>query len=379
MIKKRLFTPGPTEVPHAVLLEMARPTIHHRKSEFAEIFKEVIANLNRIFLSTGEIFVLSASGTGAMEAAVQNFTCEGDRALTIDSGKFGERWTSLCKKAGVEAEVLSYEWGKAALPSDIEKKLAADSSIKAVFTTLVETSTGTLHPIEEIAKVVSKTDAVLVVDAVSALGSDRIKVDQWGVDVVVSGSQKALMTPPGIALMCVNKKARSVYEKNTRNTYYWNLKSASKSLSKGQTPYTPAVNMLMGLLEALRMINREVIENVWARHEQLAEAARAGIKAMGLELYSESPANGLTAVKIPDPDRIGSAFVKHLEERHGIYFAGGQDQVKGKIFRIAHMGYYDKMDVIIALASVEMTLKELGVGDVLGKGVKAAMEVFSAR
>ncbi len=377
MKKKYLFTPGPTEVPEEVLIEISRPPIHHRKKDFVNIFEEAVSNLKRVFLSTGEVFIFASSGTGAMEAAVQNFTEEGDKALYIESGKFGERWGELCEVFGVKTTALKYEWGNAVDTGEVEEKLKKNKDIKAVFATLVETSTGTLHPIEELAKVVSKSNAIFIVDAVSGLGSDRIMVDKWGIDVVVSGSQKALMTPPGLSFICINEKAKSVYEKNSRKSYYWDIKKESKAMAKGQTSYTPSVNLITGLLQALKMINTEGIENTFARHEVLAKAAREGIKAMGLELFSSNPANGLTAVNIPSSDRIGGVFVKHIEEKYGVVFAGGQEKLKSKIFRIAHMGYYDKLDVIKALGVVEMALKELGVMDVLGKGVGAAMEVFT--
>ncbi|MFW6134755.1 MAG: pyridoxal-phosphate-dependent aminotransferase family protein [Elusimicrobiota bacterium] len=376
MKKRQLFTPGPTQVPEQVLLELAQQVVHHRKSDFKQMYEETIGNLKKVFRTNGEIFVFASSGTGAMEAAVANFTSEGEKSLVVDSGKFGARWKELCDTYQVDSIVLEYEWGKAAEPDDIQKELENNKDIKAVFVTLVETSTGTLHPIKEIAEIVSNTDAVLIVDAVSGLGCDVIETDKWGVDVVVSGSQKALMTPPGIGLMCIGDKAKQIYSDNSRKNYYFDLKKASKSLGKYQTPYTSPVNLIRGLLCSLKMINSEGMENVWERHRQIAQAARKGIKAMGLKLFSESPANGLTAAYIPEQINEAKEFLNHLENNLGIYFAGGQAHMKGKIFRIAHMGYYDKLDILKALCALELALKRFNVIQETGKGPGAAMEAI---
>jgi aspartate aminotransferase-like enzyme len=350
MIKKQIFTPGPTEVPYQTLLEAAKPIIHHRKKDFKDIFSRAAENLKKVFQTQGEVFIFASSGTGAMEAGVANFTSRGDSALVIESGKFGQRWRELCETFEVNADVIECEWGDAVDPGQVQDRLSKNKDIKAVFATLVET----------------------------ALGCDVLKTDEWGVDVVVSGSQKALMTPPGLAFLCAGEKAKQVYGKNPRKSYYWDIKKASKNLSKLQTPYTPAVTLIRGLLESLNKINDEGIENVWARHERLARAARQGIKALDMELFAKSPANGLTAVKIPSPEKCGDKFVKHIEEKHGIVFAGGQEHLKGKIFRIAHMGYYDEYDVIKAVSAVELALKELGIRDrVSGEGVKAVLETFA--
>lgn len=377
MLKRRLFTPGPTEVPPETLAAGARPILHHRKKEFGEIYTETVNNLKKVFVSEGEVFVFASSGTGAMEAAVTNFTSPGDKVLVIESGKFGERWKQLCGVFETDVNLLECRWGSSADPAEVEKILKENPGIKAVFATLVETSTGALHPIEELASVSSSAGALLIVDAVSGLGCDRILTDEWGVDVVVSGSQKALMTPPGLGFICVNSRAAEVYRENNRKNYYWDLRKASKSLEKFQTPYTPSVNLIAGLLASLESINSEGMENVWDRHRKLAAGTRAGIEAMGLDIFPENPACGLTAVKIPSPEKIGSGFVKHCQDRYGIVFAGGQADLKGKIFRIAHMGYYDELDVIKALAAVEAGLRDLGERDVLGRGVKAALEVFT--
>ncbi len=379
MDKKQLFTPGPTEVPQETLLESAKPVIHHRKQVFKELFRETTENLKYVFASEkSDVHILSSTGTGAMEAAVLNFTSPGDSAAVIVSGKFGERWRDLCKSFDVNAEIIEYEWGDYCKPDDV-RKVIKEKNIKAVFATLVETSTGTVNPIRELAEVTSQAGVLLVVDAVSGLGCDRLEMDKWDVDVVVSGSQKALMTPPGLGFVCVNSKAKDALQENKRKNYYWNLKKSQKSLGKMQTPYTSPVNLIKGLNNSLKMIISEGMEAVWGRHQKLSGGAQAGIEEMGLEIFSKSPAAGLTAVKIPSPDKIGESFTKHCEKKYGVVLAGGQAHLKGKIFRIAHMGYYDEMDVVKSLAAIEATLNDLGERNVLGCGVKAALEKFSGR
>jgi aspartate aminotransferase-like enzyme len=370
MIKKQLYTPGPTEVPPETLAALAKPVLHHRKEEFKKLYFSAVSNLGSIFKSSGEIFILTSSGTGAMEAAVNNFTSPGDKALVVVSGKFGERWEELLETFGVETEVLNYEWGSPAVPEDIKNKLKGRDDIKAVFATLVETSTGTLHPIKEIAEIVENTPASFIVDAVSGLGCDVIKTDEWGIDAVVSGSQKALMTPPGLGFVCVNEKAKNIYRDNDRKNYYWDFKKASARLENSQTPYTPAVNLIAGLDQSLRMINSEGIENVWERHNMLSEAARAAMDKLGLEVFSESPARGLTAIKIPE----GKSFiVKELKERFGIVAAGGQAHLKGKIARLGHMGYSDKSDIQKLIAAAGLILEDFSG---LSAALKAANEIF---
>ncbi len=370
MIKKQLFTPGPTEVPPETLAATARPVLHHRKEGFKKLYFSAVSNLGKIFRSSGEIFILATSGTGAMETAVCNFTSSGDKALVVVSGKFGKRWKELLNTFGVEAEVLNYEWGRPADPGDIKEKLEGRKDIKAVFTTLVETSTGTLHPIEKIASVVKESPAALIVDAVSGLGCDVIETDKWEIDVVVSGSQKALMTPPGLGFICVNKKAKELYEKNERKNYYWDLKKASGRHKNNQVPYTPAVNLIAGLEQSVKMINKEGIENVWERHKMFSEATRAAMDKLGLEVFSESPARGLTAVKIPE----GKSFiVKELKEKFGIVVAGGQAHLKGKIARLGHMGYADKSDILKLITASGLIVEDFSG---LSAALKAANEIF---
>ncbi|MGM0441314.1 MAG: pyridoxal-phosphate-dependent aminotransferase family protein [Elusimicrobiota bacterium] len=379
MKKKRLFTPGPTEVPPKTLLDTAKPVIHHRKQDFKNLLKDATGKLKKVLGTDGEIFTFASSGTGAMEAAVVNFTSPGDKALVIDAGKFGHRWKELCETFDVQTVDLNYSWGEAANPEDVGKILKKNEDIKVVFATLVETSSGTVHPVEEIASAVKKAGKSIVVDAVSGLGCDVLKTDKWNVDAVVSGSQKALMTPPGLGFVCVNSDSLELYRKNKRENYYWDFEKASKRLKNYQTPFTPAVNLIRGLNRSLEKLAKEGIENVWERHLILSRGCRAGVKALGLEILSGSPARGLTAVKLPGQDRINSNLIKHMAKNYGIIIAGGQAHMKGEIARIAHMGYYDKTDILNVLAVLGESLKTLGYSCDSAAGLQAASEIFESR
>ncbi len=357
MKDKRLFTPGPTEVPKEVLKAISGKVMHHRKKEFSGIFENVIKNSASVFRSQGEIFLFSSSGTGAMEASVVNLTSPGDKALVIIAGKFGQRWAQLCSAFDVETEIIDCPWGEAVDPQKIKDSLQANPDIKAVFTTLLETSTAVVHPIKEIAEAVRGTNALLAVDAVSGLSCEELETDQWGVDVVVAASHKALMNPPGLGLLCVSDKAKRAYENNARKSYYWDLKKASASLKNLQTPYTPAVNMVYGLDKAIEMILAEGVENVWQRHRDLAGVAREALQDMGLELFSTSPSNGLTAVKVPE-GKDCKKILTNLEENARMVFAGGQSHLKGKIIRIAHMGWCAEKDLRRALDALKKELEK---------------------
>lgn len=381
MKKRYLMTPGPTSVPERVLLSQAQQIIHHRTSEYREILGEVIKDLKYVFETKSDVFILASSGTGAMEAAVVNLMKPGEKALVVRGGKFGERFGELCETYGIEFVALDVEWGKAVSPYEIQKILAGDEAIKAVFVTLCETSTGVANDVASIGKIVKETKAYLVVDAVSALGSVEIKTDEWSLDMVVAGSQKGLMIPPGLAFISVSEKAWTKIKENIKEgallpSYYFNLNKAREALLKTDHPFTPPVSLVIALREALAMIREEGLERVLARHRGLAEAMRRGIKALGLELYSESPSDSVTAVKVPE-GIDGLAIVKKMSEEYGITIAGGQGKLKGKIFRIAHMGYADRLDVIIALSSLEMVLKKLGAKIKFGAGIKAAEEILA--
>lgn len=376
MNKNYLLTPGPTPVPADVSLAMARPVIHHRTPQYLEIFKEVNDGLKVVFRTTkSDIFTFTSSGTGAMESAVSNLLSPKDKVIVVQGGKFGERWAEICRFYGVEVLPIDVEWGDAVEPFKIEEALKKNPKVKAVYTTLCETSTGVLNDIKTICTIVGATDAVLVVDAISGLGADALLTDEWGVDVVVAGSQKGLMIPPGLSFVCINNKAWQLVEKAALPRFYFCYKSAKKALQSQDTPFTSAVTLMIGLREALRLIQSEGLENVIARHRKMAEATRAAVRALGLELYSKAPSNALTAVVVP-AHLDGEKLVKCLRDEFGVTFAGGQAELKGKIFRIAHLGYIERMDIIVAISALEMMLAKMGYKVELGKGVKAAEEVL---
>jgi len=377
MEKKYLFSPGPTMLPPEVLLKMAEPIIHHREPEFEKIFAEVREGLKYLFQTKNEVLIFTSSGTGAMEGAVSNILSRGDKALVIRGGKFGERWGEICKAYGIEFIPIDVEWGKAVDPDRMEKALKSDPSIRAVYTQASETSTGVRHPIREMAGIVKRYEnAVMVVDAITGIGVFDIPMDEWGIDVLVSGSQKALMLPPGLSFVALSDKAwRSVGRSNLPK-YYFDFKKELKSAQKNQNSFTPAISLMVGLRESLNLIRKEGLEAIFLRHERLAEATREAVKALGLELYAtDSPSNALTAVKIPEGIQ-GGKLKNMFFERFGITVAGGQDQAKGKIIRIAHLGYYGKLDMVMVISALEMLLKEMGHVFELGAGVKAAEEVL---
>lgn len=376
MKKRYLLTPGPTPVPENILLEMARPIIHHRTPEFREIFKQASEGLKYLMQTKSNVYTMVSSGSGAMEAACVNLVGPGEKGLVVRGGKFGERFSEILTAYGSVPENIDVEYGDAVDPEQIREKLKADPQIKAVFTTLCETSTGVVTDIKAIARITKEHKAVLVVDAISALGAERLEMDNWGVDVVVSGSQKGLMLPPGLAFIALSSKAHKVLENSKRRGYYFDLLKYHKSFEKDDTPWTSAVTLVIGLREALKMIRDEGLENVLARHERLANAVKAGVKALGLELFAKVPSNVLTAVKVPE-GIDGLALVKTLRTEYGVSVAGGQASMKGKIFRIAHLGYMQDFDMIIGISALEIVLKKLGYKFELGTGVKAVLAQMS--
>ncbi len=378
MDKEYLLAPGPTPIPPEVLLAMARPIVHHRAPVYEDLLQGVREDLKYLFQTKKEVLVFASSGTGAMEGAVTNTLCAGDKALVIQGGKFGERWANICKAYGVKASVIPVEWGQGVDPGKIAQALKEDSSIKAVFTQATETSTGVLFPIKEIAAVVSRYPGTLmVVDAISHLGAVELPMDEWKIDIVVAGSQKALMLPPGLAFAAVSDKAWGFVEKATLPRFYFDFKKELKNITQNQSAYTPAVSLVVGLAESLRMIRKEGLPNIFARHALLAKATREAMQALGLSLYApRAYSDAVTAVVAP-PGVDGQKVVKILRDKHRLTIAGGQDQAKGKIFRIAHLGFVDRSDIIMGIAAVELTLKELGYPVQLGKGLQAALEVFA--
>jgi aspartate aminotransferase-like enzyme len=377
MEKKYLFTPGPTMLPQDIMLKMAVPIIHHREAEYKRIFQEVREGLRYLFQTRNEVLVFTSSGTGAMEGAVCNLLSSGDKALVVRGGKFGDRWGEICQAYGVEVKPINVEWGEAVDPELIARCLKEDPSIRAVFTQASETSTGVMHPIREMAEITGRyDDTMMVVDAVTGIGVFDIPMDAWNLDVVVSGSQKALMLPPGLSFVALSEKAWKVVDRSNLPKYYFDFKRELKSAEKNQNTFTPAITLVIGLRESLRRIQQEGLEALFARHDLLARATREAVKALGLELFAaESPSNAVTAVKIPEG--IGANGVKsRLFEEFGISIAGGQDEAKGKIIRIAHLGYYGRLDMVMVISALEMLLKEMGYEFEIGAGVKAAEEVL---
>jgi aspartate aminotransferase-like enzyme len=377
MEKKYLFSPGPTMLPPEVLLKMAEPIMHHREPEFERILGEIREGLKYLFQTKNEVLVFTSSGTGAMEGAVSNLLSKGDKALVVRGGKFGERWGEICKAYGIEFVPIDVEWGKAVDPKQIQKALASNPSVRGVYTQASETSTGARHPIREIAEIVKKhEETVLVVDAITGIGVFNLPMDAWGIDVLISGSQKALMLPPGLSFAALSDKAWKFVERSNLPKFYFDFRKELKSAQKNQNAFTPAISLFVGLKESLRLIRKEGLEAIFRRHERLAEATRAAARALGLELYApDSPSDAVTAVKVPEGVQGGK--LKNLFfERFGITVAGGQDQAKGKIIRIAHLGYYERLDMVMVISALEMLLKEMGYSFELGTGVKAAEEIL---
>lgn len=377
MLKRYLLAPGPTPVPPEALMAMAMPIIHHRAPDFLPVLDSAKKGLQWLYQTKNDVLIICSTGTGGMVGAVNNFFSPGDKALVINAGNFGERWTKICKAYNLTVEEIKIDWGYTVKPEDIEKALKKDPSIKGVFVQASETSTGVYHDIKGIASIVKKHDStILVVDAISALVAHDLKMDDWGIDVLIGGSQKGLMLPPGLAFVGISEKAWKLAEKSTAPKFYFNFKKEREALSKNQTNFTSPVTLIIGLNECLKMLQAEGLENAFKRHEKLAHATREAIRALGLELFSkESPSNAVTAIDAPK-GFDGQEIYKNLRVKYGITAAGGQGQAKGKIFRIAHLGYADTFDTITAIAGVEMVLKGMGHPLKLGTGVAVAQELL---
>jgi aspartate aminotransferase-like enzyme len=376
MRKPRLMTPGPAPVPEDVLLELARPVIHHRSAEAKEVIVEVAAGLKEVFQTRNDVLILTASGTGAMEAAAVNIVPRGGKALVLNAGYFANRWANIGKAYGMNVVSVDTEWGQPTDPDRVANALKEHPDTACVMGTLSETSTGTGHPVEAIGRVVAATPAVFAVDGISGVGAMECRADEWGIDLLCVGSQKALMLPPGLAFVAVSPKAWAKIEAFDAPAFYFNLKAARKKMAEFDTPYTPAHTMILALRQSLRRIKDEGLENVWDRHRRMSEACQAGVQALGLELFSSRPAEGLTAFRVPDGLKDGD-IRGGLSKRFGITTVGCQDKLKGKIVRIGHMGYMDELDVVAGLAALEMVLADLGVEVEPGRAVTAAQRVLN--
>ena len=379
MKKYQLMAPGPTPVPPEVLLAMAQPMIHHRTPQYEAVFTEVRAGLKKLFQTEAEVLPLACSGTGAMEAAVVSTLSAGDTVAVVRAGKFGDRWVEICKAYGLAVIELAADFGHSIPAERVADTLEANPRVKAVLTQHSESSTGVLHDVRGYAAVTRDTEAILIVDAVSSLGIADLPMDAWGVDLVVAGSQKGLMLPPGVAFCALGEKAWAKSKTSTLPKYYFNLAEERKCVVKNEAHFTPAVSIIIGLREVLRMLDREGIANVFKRHDRLARATRAGVEALGLELFAKAtPSPALTAVVAPkgvDSEKI----VKAYAQAHNITIAGGQGEMKGKVFRLGHMGYAAEFDVIVALSALEQVLAELGQPVDFGASVGAAQKIFAEK
>jgi len=379
MKKYYLMAPGPTPVPPNVLLAMAQPMIHHRAPEYEALFIEVRAGLKRLFQTAQDVVPFTSSGTGSMEAAVVNTLSPGDTVLLLRAGKFAERWEEICAAYGVTVVPLAAAFGETVPAERVAQALRERPAAAAVLMQHSESSTGVLHDVKGIAAVTRSTGAILIVDAVSSLGIADLRMDAWGVDLVVAGSQKGLMLPPGLSFCALSEKAWDRVGTSRLPKYYFDLAAEHKALRKNEAHFTPAVSIMLGLREVLRMIEAEELDNVFKRHERLARATRSGVEALGLELFARAnPSPALTAVVAPagmDSERVLSTY----SESHNITIAGGQGEMKGRVFRLGHMGYVAEFDVLTALAALEQVLHELGHPVDFGAGVRAVQKVFAER
>lgn len=379
MKKIRLYTPGPCQVPEDVLVEMARPFEHHRTEWFKGLMRDATAKLKQVFRTENDVLIITGSGTAAAEGAILGCNPPGSKMLTIEGGKFGERWGIIAEQFGLPVVRHRVEWGEAVDPQVVDDYLKKDPSITCVMLTHSETSTATLCDLEAIGQITSRAGKLLIADCITSIGALRVEPDQWGVDVAITGSQKSLMLPPGLAFVSVSERAWKTIEANKgQHSYYLNLNQARKSAAKNDTPYTPAHVMVRGLCVALQMLLEDGMEAVWKRTAAMAEATRRAGAAIGLSVFSKRPSDSVTALCAPENIDI-EAVRKEMRLRFGIQSAGGQDHLKGKILRIGHMGYLDPLDAIAAIAGLEQALYRMGHKFELGAGVAAAQQVFAER
>ena len=376
--KRYLLTPGPTPVPPEVLAAISQPIIHHRGPDFKPIYERSLTRLREVFRTDQDVLLFGAAGTGAMESAVANLCSPGERVLVVSAGHFGERWRSIASAYGAEVEALEYEWGEIPSAEDVAARLQELGGAKAVFITHSETSTGVVCDLQSLAAAVSEQGALSVVDAVSSLGAVPLETDGWGLDVVVSGSQKALMTPPGLAMTSVSERAWAGRGEAPR--FYFDWERTQKGQAALNAPFTPPVSLVAGLDVALGILLDQGLDAVFERHVRLGRACREGAKAMGLELFSPDDDRSAVVTAIRAPDGIDATeLVRSLRDRFGITIANGQGVLKGKIFRIGHICYFDVFDITTALAAVEVVLADLGAELERGVAVTRALEAYEER
>ena len=374
LIKERLFTPGPVPLPPQVIKALGQQIIHHRTPEFTKTFLQVREKLQKLLDTQRDVLMFSSSGTGAMEASISNFFKKGDKVLVINAGKFGQRWTQIANRFGLDVIDYQIEWGKTYDKEKIKQYIKENPDLKGILVQHSETSTTTLHDVEFLGKLCKELDdCLLVVDGITSVGVYQVYPEKLGIDVLITGSQKALMLPPGLSILYYSEKAEKRLDTSDLPKYYFDVKAETKKQRQGQTAYTPAISLIIALNESLNLILDEGLENLEKRHAVMAEATRQAVKELGLKLLSESSANSATGVYAPEG--INADDLRKELLKIGFRVAGGQDHLKGKIFRIAHMGYFDFMDMVQVIAGLELALKKLGYPVELGKGTRKAQEV----
>ena len=374
-LKKYLFAPGPVSIPPEVLLEMARPMIHHRTPEFSVVLDAARALMQPLFGTRQEVILLGSSGTGAMEAAVTNLLAPGDHAIYVNGGKFGERWGKLLAANAMTGHEITTEWGRAVRPDQVEEALRAHPEARALFVQASETSACAIHPVAEIGALTRRRDVMLIVDGITSVGVFEQKMDEWGVDAYLTGSQKALMLPPGLAMIALSDRALERAKKSRAPRYYFDLPRELKAQRDDHTTaWTPAISLIFGLKKSLELIHAETLPRVYARHQVMAEATRAAAAPLGLKLIApDAPAPGVTGLLTPE-GLDGSKLVRLMRDDLGVTVQGGQDQMKGKLVRIGHMGYLAPFDMLSAVSALEIGLARLGHRFPSGAGVAAVQE-----
>jgi aspartate aminotransferase-like enzyme len=376
-MKQRMLTPGPTPVPEETLLELARPVFYHRSATFRKLLLEVTADLQYLFCTKNPVLTLTASGTGGMEAAIASCLPPGAKVVCLSAGRWGERWRNIARSFGLDVVSVTAPYGRPVEPEQLAQALAQHPDTAAVTATLSETATGVKNDIAGFGKIVEKTQALLFVDAISALGCMECRTNDWHIDVCVTGSQKALMLPPGLSFVSVSDKAWSKIDQNTQaRIFCFDLRKYRDSLKTGDAPFTPALSLVRALRVSLQKLRAEGNEKLWSKYARLAEVARAGVRGLNLELFASVPAESQTVVKVPE-GMDGNLVVEKLEKQYGIKIAGGQDSLKGKILRIAHMGHIDAFDILAAMSGLELVLLEMGHAVEPGAGVAAAQRVLA--